>query len=102
MIANWCYGLQLDAGAILLNMHYGQCMAENEQRAIEDSGDTVADLHVWPVGPGHMSAVVRRHGDPPYELQRELMQWQIRRHSKASPSPPRPATAQTSAARLMQ
>jgi hypothetical protein len=49
-----------------------------------------------------MSAVVRRHGDPPYELQRELMQWQIRRHSKASPSPPRPATAQTSAARLMQ
>jgi len=33
-------------------------MAENVRHVIEESGDTVLDLHVWRVGPGHMSAVV--------------------------------------------
>jgi Co/Zn/Cd efflux system component len=33
-------------------------MTENVRHAIEDGGDKVVDLHVWRVGPGHMSAVV--------------------------------------------
>jgi cation diffusion facilitator family transporter len=58
VIANWSFGLMRDTGAILLDMSPDQTMAENVRHAIEDGGDKVVDLHVWRVGPGHMSAVV--------------------------------------------
>jgi len=58
VIANWSYGLMRDTGAILLDMSSDRRMAENVRHAIEDRGDKVVDLHVWRVGPGHMSAVV--------------------------------------------
>ncbi|ATF89750.1 CDF family Co(II)/Ni(II) efflux transporter DmeF [Burkholderia gladioli] len=58
VIANWSWGLIRDTGGILLDMDPGQRMAENVRHVIEDQGDTVLDLHVWRVGPGHMSAIV--------------------------------------------
>ncbi|MFM0736410.1 CDF family Co(II)/Ni(II) efflux transporter DmeF [Paraburkholderia xenovorans] len=58
VIANWSYGLMRDTGAILLDMNPDRRMAEHMRHAIEDRGDKVVDLHVWRVGPGHMSAVV--------------------------------------------
>ncbi|CAN7773135.1 CDF family Co(II)/Ni(II) efflux transporter DmeF [Caballeronia sp. LjRoot31] len=58
VIANWSYGLIRDTGAILLDMSSDRRLAENVRHAIEDRGDKVVDLHVWRVGPGHMSAVV--------------------------------------------
>jgi cation diffusion facilitator family transporter len=58
VIANWSYGLMRDTGAILLDMSPDRRMTENVRHAIEDRGDKVVDLHVWRVGPGHMSAVV--------------------------------------------
>jgi cation diffusion facilitator family transporter len=58
VIANWSYGLIRDTGAILLDMSPDRRMAEGVRHAIEDRGDKVVDLHVWRVGPGHMSAVV--------------------------------------------
>ncbi|CAB3791740.1 CDF family Co(II)/Ni(II) efflux transporter DmeF [Paraburkholderia fynbosensis] len=58
VIAKWSYGLMRDTGAILLDMNADRRMAENVRHAIEDRGDKVLDLHVWRVGPGHMSAVV--------------------------------------------
>ncbi|MFM0152257.1 CDF family Co(II)/Ni(II) efflux transporter DmeF [Paraburkholderia sediminicola] len=58
VIANWSYGLMRDTGAILLDMSPDQRMTENVRHAIEDNGDQVLDLHVWRVGPGHMSAVI--------------------------------------------
>jgi cation diffusion facilitator family transporter len=58
VIANWSYGLMRDTGAILLDMSSDGRLAENVRHAIEDRGDKVVDLHVWRVGPGHMSAVV--------------------------------------------
>jgi cation diffusion facilitator family transporter len=58
VIANWSYRLMRDTGAILLDMNPDRRMAENVRHAIEDRGDKVVDLHVWRVGPGHMSAVV--------------------------------------------
>lgn len=58
VIANWSYGLMRGTGAILLDMSPDRRMAENVRHAIEDRGDKVVDLHVWRVGPGHMSAVV--------------------------------------------
>ncbi|WP_158904505.1 CDF family Co(II)/Ni(II) efflux transporter DmeF [Burkholderia sp. L27(2015)] len=58
VIANWSYGLLRDTGAILLDVNPDPRMAENVRHAVEDRGDKVVDLHVWRVGPGHMSAVV--------------------------------------------
>lgn len=58
VIANWSYSLMRDTAAILLDMNSDRRMAESVRHAIEDRGDKVVDLHVWRVGPGHMSAVV--------------------------------------------
>jgi cation diffusion facilitator family transporter len=58
VIANWSYGLMRDTGGILLDMNPDRKMADNVRQVIEGSGDKVLDLHVWRVGPGHMSAVV--------------------------------------------
>lgn len=58
VIANWSYGLMRDTGGILLDMNPDRKMADNVRQVIEDIGDQVLDLHVWRVGPGHMSAVV--------------------------------------------
>jgi cation diffusion facilitator family transporter len=65
VIANWSYGLLRDTGAILLDMNPDRRMAENVRHAIEDRGDKIVDLHVWRVGPGHMSAVVSVATDEP-------------------------------------
>ena len=58
VIANWSWGLMRDTGGILLDMSQDRRMAENVRHVIEDNGDAVLDLHVWRVGPGHMSAIV--------------------------------------------
>ncbi|TKC86337.1 CDF family Co(II)/Ni(II) efflux transporter DmeF [Trinickia terrae] len=58
VIANWSWGLMRDTGGILLDMNPDQRMAENVRHVIENHGDKVLDLHVWRLGPGHMSAVV--------------------------------------------
>ncbi|RKP48189.1 CDF family Co(II)/Ni(II) efflux transporter DmeF [Trinickia fusca] len=58
VIANWSWGLMRDTGGILLDMSSDRRMADNVRHVIEDNGDKVLDLHVWRVGPGHMSAVV--------------------------------------------
>ena len=58
VIANWSYGLMRDTGEILLDMNPDRKMTDNVRHVIEDNGDKVLDLHVWRIGPGHMSAVV--------------------------------------------
>ena len=58
VIANWSWGLMRDTGGILLDITPDRRMAENVRHVIEENGDIVLDLHVWRVGPGHMSAVV--------------------------------------------
>ncbi|TAL54393.1 CDF family Co(II)/Ni(II) efflux transporter DmeF [Pandoraea sp.] len=58
VIANWSWGLMRDTGRILLDMNLDTRMADSVRQVIEDNGDTVLDLHVWRVGPGHMSAIV--------------------------------------------
>jgi cation diffusion facilitator family transporter len=58
VIANWSFGLMRDTGAVLLDMSPDQRMTESVRHTIEATGDTVRDLHVWRVGPGHMSALV--------------------------------------------
>lgn len=59
VIARWSWGLIRDAGSVLLD-----APAEGPQvrQEIEDilaaTGDTLKDLHVWQVGPGHFAAIV--------------------------------------------
>ncbi|KUZ97627.1 cation transporter [Burkholderia latens] len=65
VIANWSYGLMRDTGAILLDMNPDRRLADNVRGAIEGHGDRVGDLHVWRLGPGHMSAVVSVTTDDP-------------------------------------
>ncbi len=33
-------------------------MADNLRQTIESDGDTLADLHLWRLGPGHLGAIV--------------------------------------------
>jgi len=58
VIANWSYGLIRDTGAVLLDMSPDRRMAEELRKVIEADGDTLSDLHLWRLGPGHLGAIV--------------------------------------------
>ncbi len=58
VIASWAYGLIRDTGAILLDMNPDRRMADRLRQTIESEGDTLADLHLWRLGPGHLGAIV--------------------------------------------
>ncbi len=58
VIGSWSYGLVRDTGAILLDMVPDRRVADGVRRAIETEGDTLADLHLWRLGPGHLGAIV--------------------------------------------
>jgi cation diffusion facilitator family transporter len=58
VIASWAIGLIRDTGAILLDMTADQHVTANLRRLIETDGDSMSDLHVWRLGPGHLGAIV--------------------------------------------
>jgi Co/Zn/Cd efflux system component len=58
VIASWSYGLIRDTGAILLDMNPDRWLTDQIRESIEASGDTVADLHLWRLGPGHLGAIL--------------------------------------------
>jgi len=58
VIANWSFGLLRDTGGILLDRTPDTRMAENVRATIEGDGDSVTDLHLWRLGPGHLGAIV--------------------------------------------
>ena len=58
VIASWSFGLIRDTGAILLDMNPDRHMAHHVREAIEGDGDTLGDLHLWRLGPGHLGAIV--------------------------------------------
>jgi cation diffusion facilitator family transporter len=58
VIASWAYTLIRDTGAILLDMTPDRGMAERMRAAIETDGDRLTDLHLWRLGPGHLSVIV--------------------------------------------
>jgi Co/Zn/Cd efflux system component len=47
-----------DTGAILLDMNPDQGLAARLRQTVEAEGDSVADLHLWRLGPGHLGAIV--------------------------------------------
>ena len=58
VIASWSYGLIRDTGAILLDMNPDRRLAVSLRQTIENCGDTLDDLHLWRLGPGHLGAIV--------------------------------------------
>jgi cation diffusion facilitator family transporter len=59
VIARWSYGLIRDAGGVLLDyLPASEDLPEEIRERIEVDGDTIHDLHVWQVGPGHHAAIV--------------------------------------------
>ena len=58
VIASWSIGLTRDTSAVLLDMNPDRGMAESLRQTIEEGGDTLADLHLWRLGPGHLGAIV--------------------------------------------
>jgi len=58
VIASWSYALIRDTAAILLDMNPDKGMANRLREEVEADGDTLADLHLWRLGPGHLGAIV--------------------------------------------
>jgi cation diffusion facilitator family transporter len=58
VIASWSYGLIRDTGAILLDAVPDSGLAQALRTTIESDGSTLADLHLWRLGPGHLGAIV--------------------------------------------
>ncbi len=66
VIARWSWGLVRDAGAVLLDyVPEADRLPGQIRHAIETDADTITDLHVWQLGPGHHGAIVAlRSTDP--------------------------------------
>jgi cation diffusion facilitator family transporter len=58
VIASWSYGLIRDTAAILLDTVPDSRLAQAVRTTIESDGSTLADLHLWRLGPGHLAAIV--------------------------------------------
>jgi cation diffusion facilitator family transporter len=58
VIASWSYALIRDTGAILLDRIPDSRLAKDLRTMIESDGSTLADLHLWRLGPGHLGAIV--------------------------------------------
>jgi cation diffusion facilitator family transporter len=58
VIASWSAGLIRGTGAVLLDMNPDRRLAEALRGAIERDGDSLVDLHLWRLGPGHLGAIL--------------------------------------------
>jgi cation diffusion facilitator family transporter len=83
VIASWSFGLIRDTGAILLDMNPDRSLAGKLRTEIESEGDSLNDLHLWRVGPGHLAAILSiatsQARDPEYYRQR-LARFKILSH----------------------
>ncbi len=58
VIASWAVTLVRDTGRVLLDVNADPGLCKRLKGAIEHEGDSLADLHVWRLGPGHLGAIV--------------------------------------------
>jgi len=66
VIARWSWGLIRDAGGVLLDSVPGGDDLKGEiTQAL--AGETITDLHIWQVGPGHHAAIVSLASAEPQE-----------------------------------
>ena len=65
VIAHWSWRLIRDAGAVLLDAAPDAALAQTIRARLERDHDSIADLHVWRLGPGHHGAIVSLVVDHP-------------------------------------
>jgi len=59
IITRWSYGLLVDTGKVLLDRNVNQKAISEIKAIIEsDSDNRISDIHVWRVGPHHLSAII--------------------------------------------
>jgi len=59
VIARWSWGLMRDAGGVLLDyIPSGEDLPDEIRAILAVDGDTITDLHIWQLGPGHHGAIV--------------------------------------------
>jgi cation diffusion facilitator family transporter len=76
LISRWAWGLARDSAAVLLDRNRDTTVAARIRAVIEAEPDhAIADLHVWPLGPGRVSAAVSivTHAPRPPEYYRERL-----------------------------
>ncbi|WP_375199142.1 CDF family Co(II)/Ni(II) efflux transporter DmeF [Cupriavidus metallidurans] len=65
VISHWSWGLLRGAGAVLLDTTPDRNLSEQIRRELEEGSDRVTDLHLWRVGPGHLSVIASLVSDEP-------------------------------------
>lgn len=65
VIAQWSWRLIRDAGAVLLDAAPDAALVQAIRGRLEQGHDSIADLHVWRLGPGHHGAIVSLVVDEP-------------------------------------
>ncbi len=69
VIARWSWGLIREAGGVLLDyVPADEGLPDEIRAAIEGENDTITDLHVWRLGPGHHGAIVAIRSRSPRAL----------------------------------
>ena len=69
VISRWSWGLIRDTGSILLDRVPQEGNLESKVRtALENENDTIADLHIWQIGPGHHSIILSIASKKPKSL----------------------------------
>jgi cation diffusion facilitator family transporter len=59
IITKWSYGLLVDTGKVLLDRDVNrEAIAEIKSIVESDSDNRISDIHVWRVGPHHLSAII--------------------------------------------
>ena len=58
VIATWSWSLIRDTGRILLDVNPDRKLTKRIRAIVEESGDQVADFHLWRLGPGHLGAIL--------------------------------------------
>lgn len=68
VIARWSWGLIRESGGVLLDyVPEDEDLPQEIRAALETEGTTVADLHIWQLGPGHHGAIVSLKSSEPRE-----------------------------------
>lgn len=58
VISRWSWGLIKDSGGVLLDrVPEGGHVEAAVRKAVENGRDTITDLHIWQIGPGHYSVI---------------------------------------------
>jgi cation diffusion facilitator family transporter len=65
VILSWSWSLVRSAGAILLDVSSDPALSEKIAARLEQRGDRISDLHLWRIGPGHITAIVSVVSDHP-------------------------------------